>query len=241
MSKEINLKILLRENYQNRSVKKKSQNWKINKIYPLHISILFSILCVSFFAKEANAQNKGPFYSRIYFPSGIGVAVSPSNTLKAGFVLTTGLEFRIKQEKKHNGLFFSLNYNNRSYSYENMQLQETNIEDGEVHFNDFLIGAGYRFRTTKKFQFTTLWQFCVSSCNYGNVIANENGSYSIQKLRNVVPATKLMIGAEYYIFDCFGLYANIGYIWYFSNTPFSGKTLGGGALEFTVGFTCPLF
>lgn len=185
-----------------------------------------------------NAQNpKESLSSKLYFPFDIGYLNSPRNNLKPGIIVRTALEYRLHSTQ---GLYFRLNYDNRSNSYENQEVQGTNIIKGKIKFNDYLGGVGYRISGNSKFRQFALLQTGMSTCQYQNIEISDINFIVKDKKKNI-PVLKLTAGAEYYIGKSAALTFETGYIWHLEDTPFGQNHINEGAISFSIGLTTTLF
>ncbi len=190
------------------------------------------------FGLSINAQTpKEPLSSKLYFPFDIGYLNSPRNNLKPGIIVKMAIEYRLHSTQ---GLYFRLNYDNRSNSYENQEVQGTNIVKGKIKFNDYLGGIGYRIRGNYKFRQFALLQTGISTCQYQN-IETSDVNFIVKDKKKDIPVIKLTAGAEYYIGKSAALTFEAGYIWHLEDTPFGQNQMNEGALSFSVGLTTTLF
>ncbi|MFT4071512.1 MAG: hypothetical protein QM654_06290 [Dysgonamonadaceae bacterium] len=197
--------------------------------------ISFILLMLSI---KATAQiQKEKLTDKLYFPFGIGYLNSPHNNLKAGIIVNMAAEYRLHSTQ---GMFFRLSYDNRSNSYKRNEISGTNITQGKLEFNDFLLGAGYRFNGQHKLRYFTLMQSGPSLCEYQQVIST-NETYQVKDKSTTIPVVKLLFGSEYYIGKSAAISLDAGYIWSLKNTPFEQNHLYEGALSVSIGLTTNLF
>ncbi|SBV95967.1 exported hypothetical protein [uncultured Dysgonomonas sp.] len=200
----------------------------------------YLVILITFllFGLNINAQaSKQSLSSKLYFLFDIGYLNSPKNNLKPGTIVKMAAEYRLDRAQ---GLYFRLNYDNRSNSYTNPEIQETNIVKGKIKFNDFLGGLGYRIRGNYKFRQFALLQSGISACQYQN-IETADMNFIVNDQKKTIPIVKLTVGAEYYIYKSAALTFETGYIWHLVDTPFGQNHMNEGALSFSIGLTTTLF
>jgi hypothetical protein len=106
--------------------------------------IAFVIALVLRFALPAACQTE-TFASRIYFPGAIGINIlsgDEQTSMRSGFSLVTAIEYRPKYT---NAIFFRFNYDALSNKYNSFASQiPTNVTQGKLTANFFMLGLGYR-------------------------------------------------------------------------------------------------
>lgn len=204
------------------------------------IKYRYLVILITFllFGLNTKAQtSKESLSSKLYFPFDIGYLNSPRNNLKPGIIIKMAAEYRLYSKQ---GLYLRLNYDNRSNSYANPEIHETNIVEGKIKFNDFLGGVGYRIRGNHKLRQFTLLQTGISECQYQNIEVSDV-NFIVKDKKKTIPIVKLIVGAEYYIGKSAALTFETGYIWHLEDTPFGQNHMNEGALSFSIGLTTTLF
>ena len=153
---------------------------------------------------------------------------------KKGFVLNTGMEYR----PDNNPLFFRFNYDAVSSNYKSDAgpYQQTNVQNGTLHVNYFIAGAGYR-KKAKRTGWYVLGQTGLEQRNYDRVAGNASG-YVIEQVSKKQLGFKVAGGFEYYLARHFALVAEPAYYPNVTNYRYSSSN---GNLTFSVGFTTTLF
>jgi hypothetical protein len=196
--------------------------------------ILFIFL--AFLTINAFSQTES-ITSRFYFPGMVGVNLhlyDQHQHYKKGFVLNTGMEYR----PDNNSLFFRFNYDAVSSNYKSDAgpYQQTNVQNGTLHVNYFIAGAGYR-KKAKRTAWYILGQTGLEQRNYDRVAGNASG-YVIEQVSKKQLGFKVAGGFEYYLARHFALVAEPAYYPNVTNHSYSSSN---GNLTFSVGFTTTLF
>ncbi|MCD4691987.1 MAG: hypothetical protein K8R79_03650 [Calditrichales bacterium] len=158
----------------------------------------YFVCIVLFFPSASFAQSeeeKGrDILSGFYFPFDFGYIIPGSNKVFPGGQLKTGIEFRIKQT---NAFFFRFNFDNRSNQYKIPACEITNVSEGKLHFNDYVIGTGYRHGGGKVKVFSLL-QGGLTTCSF-SVVSDFGNHYAVKDESESSFIMKSILGVEYYI------------------------------------------
>lgn len=147
------------------------------------------------FAQNINAQNeKESLLSKIYFPFTYGISLTPNTKLNSGNLAKTGIEYRFNRT---NGVYLRYDNNSRKNEYKISQNLTTNVTEGELNFNDNIIGIGYRLGK-KKLKAICLFQTGLTAFEYPSITGTVNNYKLINKSVNSL-LYKFTIGTEYYI------------------------------------------
>jgi hypothetical protein len=198
--------------------------------------ILLVLLTSRAFSQTDTAQTES-VTSRLYFPGMVGVNLhlyDQHQHYKRGFVLNTGIEYR----PDNNPWFFRFNYDAVSSNYKSDAglYQQTNVQNGTLHVNYFIAGAGYR-KKVRGIGWYVLAQTGLEQRNYDRVSGNESG-YIITQLSKTQLAFKLAGGFEYYLAKHFALVAEPAF---YPNLTSHHSSSSNGNLTMSVGFTTTLF
>ncbi|MCR8560275.1 hypothetical protein KXD93_21665 [Mucilaginibacter sp. BJC16-A38] len=183
-----------------------------------------------------NAQNE-KFTSKLYFPGLVGIDLHLYDghlNYRRGIVINTGAEYR----PENTPLFFRFNYDALSSKYKNGNQPElpTNVRNGTLHLNYFLLGAGYRKRT-KQTGWYFLAQTGLEQRTYDRV-ANGPGGYTIDQVTKQVLGLKFTGGFEYYVAEHFALIAEPAF---YPGSYYSIQGSSNKNLSISLGFTTTLF
>lgn len=197
----------------------------------MKLIILFSFLS---FAVSAQSDTTVSFLSKLYFPFDFGYAMNSTHTLQSGSLVKTGLEYRFKQT---NGLLIRFNYDNRSNHYKIIENTVTDITEGKLKFNDYVMGIGYRVGH-KKMNIFGLIQCGVSTYTYPSITDSINNFILIDK-QITTPITKCTAGFEYYIAPNAALTLETSYALLPNHSVFWGKDFS--IFGISLGLTTTLF
>lgn len=196
-----------------------------------------TILICLFFFLSAIAQ-KEELSSRFYFPGLIGMGVPTGDeqtSMRPGFALNTAIEYRPTYT---NAIFIRFSYDNISNNYSNFLNQiPTNVTQGKLTANFFMLGAGYR-RKLNKVSLFALIQPGYNNSVYNMVFSNSRG-IALRNVSNNFPAVKFSAGLEYYIVPHFALVFEPGYYHLFK-TQYR-YILNPNYVSYNIGFTTTLF
>ncbi len=178
-----------------------------------------SLILLSFFivTVQANAQveNDNGLLSKLYFPFDFGSTFSSNANINAGGLVKTGLEYRFKEA---GGYFIRFNFDNRTNQFEISENQTTNVTEGRLGFDDYVIGVGYR-HGRRKFKVFYLAQAGLSSYEYP-VVEGEAPAYKITDKIETTPIIKLVIGLEYYLAENAAITLEAGHYFHPSTSVF---------------------
>jgi hypothetical protein len=195
---------------------------------------LFLIFSVITFNSVKAQNNTTTFFSKLYFPFDFGFTTTSQNTFETGSLIKTGLEYRFKTTT---GIFIRFNYDNRSNKFTIQENSTTNVIEGNLKFDDYLLGIGYRIRKNKV-KGICLLQTGISTFEYPTINGMSN-NFIINQQQHSTPSTKLTFGLEYYVANNAAFTLETGYILQTSNTVFWKNNLNVMSLSF--GLTTTLF
>lgn len=146
------------------------------------------------FASCAQSEEEKDMLSGFYFPFDFGYINPGSNWFSPGGQIKTGVEFRIEQT---NAFFFRFNFDNRSNKYNIPACEITNVSEGKLHFNDYVIGTGYRYGSGRVKVFTLL-QGGLTTYSF-SVVSDFGNHYAVYDESETSFIIKSIFGAEYYV------------------------------------------
>jgi len=174
------------------------------------------------------------FLSKLYFPFDFGFTISKQTNISNGGFIKSTLEYRINQEK---GLFIRFNYNNRSNKFRISENSPANVIEGQLKFDDYVIGLGYRIGQ-KKIKGFGLIQAGISTYSFPSIIGISD-NFKIKENKANTPVFQTTFGLEYYIAKNAAFTIETVYILQTSNTAFWNKSLSTFGISF--GLTTTLF
>jgi len=180
------------------------------------------------------SESSPSFLSKIYFPFDFGFTISDQTNISNGGLIKTTLEYRINPEK---GLFFRFNYNNRNNKFKISENSYTNVIEGQLKFDDYLIGTGYRIGN-KKIKGFGLCQAGISTYNFPSLNGASN-NFKIKENKITSPIFNATLGLEYYVAQNAALTIETVYILQTSNSAFWNKSFN--KLGISLGLTTTLF
>lgn len=195
--------------------------------------ITLVLWCVSL---TSNAQTKDStsFLSKLYFPFDFGYTIPQQTNISNGGLIKTTLEYRMNQKK---GLFIRFNFNNRNNKFKISENLFTNVIEGQLKFDDFVIGLGYRIGQ-KKIKGFGLCQAGISTFSFPSIIGISN-NFKIKENQTTTPVINTTFGLEYYVAKNAALTIEAVYIWQTSNSAFLNKSFS--TLGISFGLTTTLF
>lgn len=176
------------------------------------MTLLLGCMCLT---SHAQAKDSTSFLSKIYFPFDLGYTVSDETTILNDVLIKTGLEYRFKQEK---GLFVRFNFNNRNNEFRISENPLTNVIEGRIKFDDYVIGLGYRIGK-KEITGFGLCQAGISNYNYPSIIGNST-NFKIIENQATTPVFITTFGIEYYVAKNAALTIETVYLFQTSNAVF---------------------
>lgn len=212
-------------------------NKKLNhKAHYLKISFFIVPLILSLTNNAISQSNQDPssFFSNLYFPFDIGVQRALEKNIDAGVLVKTGIEYR--NYGKHSW-FIRFNFDNRSNKYSIRANETSNIIEGKLKFNDYLIGAGYRIGS-KKLKAIVLLQTGATSYEFPTIDGTTN-SFILRDNTKTTFVIKPTLGVEFYLAPDVAITFETGYIFQPGETVFWDKQLN--VLGSSIGITAKLF
>lgn len=155
---------------------------------------------------SSDASSASSILSRIYLPFGYGAAFNSEPGLQTGTFVITALEYRLNVEQ---GLFLRFNLDNRSHAYQLPENTLTNVISGQMQFNDYALGPGYRLGGTS-LKFVGLLQGGISQVSYP-VITGPINQLKIEDQTSLTPIIRATLGLEYYLDPKAALTLETGY------------------------------
>ena len=164
----------------------------------------------------------GDFFDALDLPTVLGAGITPNGIEGATFNSAMRLGWR---HHKNYGTFVYITYDTHSNTYDSLQVDGSNIRNGEVWYNEVGMSVGYRFplvKDIKKFYenpYFHPWDMYVS-VQPGVSIATvkniesyhgEGAGYSMSNYDHVVPTLRLSAGIEWFIFHNFAVFAEAAY------------------------------
>ena len=192
--------------------------------------LLFILISPMLYAQSENTS----FLSKLYFPFDFGSCISTEKYIKSGSLVKTGLEYRIKKDK---GLFVRFNFDNRTNRFVIPENQSTNVVQGKIKFDDYVIGPGYRIGT-RKIKIFGLSQVGVSGFEFPQVTGSKN-NYILSENSKLSSLIKLTLGLEYYVAHNAALTFESGYILHGDDSVFWNRQFS--VFGFSIGLTTTLF
>jgi hypothetical protein len=200
----------------------------------MKLSIITLVLWCVCLTGHSQSKDSTSFLSKLYFPFDFGYTISKQKSISNGGIIKTGLEYRMNQEK---GLFFRFNFNNRNNKFKISENPSTNVIEGKLKFDDYVIGLGYRIGK-KKLKVFGLWQAGISSCSFPCIIGIYN-NFKIKETQATTPVFKTTFGLEYYVAKNAALTIETVYVFQNSNSAFWNKSFS--TFGISIGLTTTLF
>lgn len=157
-------------------------------------SLIFFFLLFTCGLVKAQNDNTATFFSRLYFPFDFGYAITRSDFLERGSLIKTGLEYRANSKS---GFFVRFNFDNRSNRFHIAENTTTNVVDGKLNFNDYVIGVGYRIGK-RKLRIFGLTQTGIATYDFPHINGLVN-NFKIEAIQSSTLINKFTFGLEYYI------------------------------------------
>jgi hypothetical protein len=154
----------------------------------------------------SSASSASSILSRIYLPFGYGAAFNSEPGLQTGTFVITALEYRLNVAQ---GLFLRFNLDNRSHAYQLPENMLTNVISGQIQFNDYAFGPGYRMGGSS-LKFVGLLQGGISQVSYP-VITGPINQFKIEDQTSLTPIIRATLGLEYYLDPKAALTLETGY------------------------------
>ena len=218
------------------------------------ITVLCSFVSMGLFAQEKaspksspegkdliTASNESPkdkytfgdFFDALDLPTVLGVGFTPNGIEGATFNSAMRLGWR---HHKNYGTFVYITYDTHSNKYDSLQVQNTNIRNGEVWYNEIGISVGYRFPLVKDIKafyekpYFHPWDLFVSvqpgvsiatvknikdyTPTFDEVLGGDwtaEPTYEMMNYDHVVPTLRFSAGVEWFIMSNFGVFAEASY------------------------------
>ena len=168
----------------------------------------------------------GDFFDALDLPTVIGVGITPNGIEGATFNTAMRLGWR---HHKNYGTFVYITYDTHSNTYDSLYVQDSNVFNGEVWYNEIGMSVGYRLPLVKdikafyKNPYFHPWDFYmsiqpgVSIATVKNITpeplssSTSEPSYTMSNYDHVVPTLRFSAGIEWFIFTNFGIFAEAAY------------------------------
>lgn len=159
----------------------------------MKFALFLALLSNTLISAQSDTANQNLF-SKLYFPFDFGYNFRTPKNIAPGGLIKTGLEFRFKKE---NGFFFRFNFDNRSHKYTTTENSATNVIEGKLRFNDYLVGVGYRIGN-RKVKAIGLFQIGIATYEYPIVTGWVN-HLQIEDRQSQTTVIKTIVGFEFYV------------------------------------------
>ena len=179
---------------------------------------------------EANKKYTfGDFFDALDLPTVLGVGVTPNGIEGATFNSAMRLGWR---HHKNYGTFVYITYDTHSNKYDSLQVDGSNIRNGEVWYNEIGMSVGYRFPLVKDIKafyenpYFHPWDLYVSVQPGVSIATVKNidilgeeargdkakePAYEMKNIDHVVPTLRFSAGVEWFIFHNFAVFAEASY------------------------------
>ncbi len=194
----------------------------------MKLQIILIICLLSSNKLFAQTDTTKSFLSKTYFPFDFGLTFSNQTIIK------TGIEYRINTDR---GVFFRFNVDNRSNKFSIIENPITNVINGTVKFEDYVLGVGYRLGKSKLKSFV-LCQGGISSYEFPLISGTQN-NLVVDYQQSETPIIKTTIGFEYYIAKNAALTIESCHLLHVNRSVFWTNQLSAFSISF--GLTATLF
>ena len=168
----------------------------------------------------------GDFFDALDLPTVLGAGVTPNGIEGPTFNSAMRLGWR---HHKNYGTFVYITYDTHSNTYDSLYIEESNVSNGEVWYNEVGISVGYRFPLVKDIRafyeqpYFHPWDMYVSIqpgvsiATLKNITpeplksSNSEPSYTMSNVDHVVPTLRVSAGVEWFIFSNFAVFAEAAY------------------------------
>ena len=202
--------------------------------------IIVSAVMLSAFGLKAQESGFEKFLGQIWFPTEFGYAFPVQEGMNPGLVTKLALEWRNQDQS---GLFVNAYLDTRYLTYNNITPIDSNLTDGDIVWDDFLFGVGYRFKLADS--------FCIAACLHAGLSNGEYhtinpsvtnpGSFSHESIFVNLPVAKASAFFEYYIDPKFCLFVTASYLQQLTRSPFAASFTDDGCVALSFGFNATLF
>ena len=223
----------------------------MNKILTI---VLYSFLSMGLFAQNATYQTPtepdkytfGDFFDALDLPTVLGVGVTPNGIEGATFNSAMRLGWR---HHKNYGTFVYITYDTHSNNYDSLNVQGSNIRNGEVWYNEVSMSVGYRFPLVKDIKafyqnpYFHPWDFYmsvqpgVSIATVKNITPDPLNSstaeptYTMSNYDHVVPTLRFSAGVEWFIVSNFSIFAEAAYTQHLTPTIIEQAAIDKGEIR----------
>ena len=223
----------------------------MNKILTI---VLYSFLSMGLFAQNATNQTTsepdkytfGDFFDALDLPTVLGVGITPNGIEGATFNSAMRLGWR---HHKNYGTFVYITYDTHSNTYDSLNVQGSNIRNGEVWYNEVSMSVGYRFPLVKDIKafyqnpYFHPWDFYmsvqpgVSIATVKNITlepqnaSTSEPSYTMQNYDHVVPTLRFSAGVEWFIISNFSIFAEAAYTQHLTPTIIEQAAIDKGEIS----------
>lgn len=226
------------------------------------IAVLCSLVSMGLFAQtEADTQSPitnhqssdkytfGDFFDALDLPTVLGVGITPNGIEGATFNSAMRLGWR---HHKNYGTFVYITYDTHSNTYDSLQVQGTNVRNGEVWYNEIGMSVGYRIPLVKDIKafyenpYFHPWDFFMSiqpgvsiaTVKNIDVLGEEakgeeakGPAYEMKNFDHIVPTLRFSAGVEWFIFHNFGVFAEAAYTQHLMPTIIEQSAMDKGEIK----------
>lgn len=164
----------------------------------------------------------GDFFDALDLPTVLGVGFTPNGIEGSTFNSAMRLGWR---HHKNYGTFVYITYDTHSNTYEGLEIDGSNFQNGEVWYNEIGMSVGYRFPLVKDIKtfyenpYFHPWDMFVSIQPGVSIATVKNATfkeqhtppYTMESTNDAVPTLRFSVGAEWFIFSNFAVFAEAAY------------------------------
>lgn len=195
----------------------------------------------------------GDFFDALDLPTVLGVGFTPNGIESATFNSAMRLGWR---HHKNYGTFVYITYDTHSNTYDSLLVEGSNIRNGEVWYNEIGMSVGYRIPLVKDIKafyekpYFHPWDVFVSVQpgisiatvkniehyvpTVGDMVAEP--SYEMKNYDHIVPTLRFSVGAEWFIFPNFGVFAEAAYTQHLMPTIIEQAAINKGEIKNPSGY-----
>ena len=193
-------------------------------------------------ASIVGAQESGfsKFLSHIWFPTEFGYSFPIKKGINPGLVTKLALEWR---QHDQDGLFVNAYLDTRYLTYNDIVPVGSNLTDGDMVYDDFLFGVGYRFKISDSFCLAASLHGGLSNGEYHTINPSVTypGKFSHESIFVNLPVSKATAIIEYYIDPKFCIFLTGAYTQHLSRSPLADTFGEDGSIALSLGFNAALF
>lgn len=160
----------------------------------LFITTLLAVVSAAVMAQTNTDEIKPGFWEHVYMPIEIGMSMSGNRKEENSFHVVTSLEYRPDRTK---GVFYVLEMDEHTHPYKDLELEATNVVEGDAQYLDLHLGAGWRQPVMSHVNFYVLAQAGGTNSTLKHMSQTDGTSYHLSNNSLWVPSAKAAIGVEY--------------------------------------------